>query len=131
LTCYPHVDSLPAPADLAVICTPAEGVADIVGQCGAAGIRGIVILSAGFREAGQEGERREREIARQAARFDGMRIVGPNCLGIISPHNRLNASFAAATPAKGRVAFISQSGALCTAVLDWALEEQIGFSHFV
>ena len=131
LPCYATVSDLPQPADLAVICTPARTVPDIVRECGEAGILGLVILSAGFREAGSSGKELEAALHQQATQFDGMRIVGPNCLGIMAPHSALNASFASATPTKGHVAFISQSGALCTAVLDWALEEDIGFSHFV
>lgn len=129
--CYACVADLPDVPDLAVICTPANTVASIVRECGQAGIFGLVILSAGFRESGESGAGLEAELKATVAEFDGMRVVGPNCLGIIAPHVALNASFANATPLAGRVAFISQSGALCTAVLDWALQEHIGFSHFV
>ena len=129
--CFASVGDLPEAADLAVICTPAAVVPQIVRDCGEAGISGLVILSAGFRESGPEGEELEREVLGAAQAFDGLRIIGPNCLGLIAPHAALNASFAAGMPAKGHVAFLSQSGALCTAVLDWALRENIGFSHFV
>ncbi|MEQ8789573.1 MAG: bifunctional acetate--CoA ligase family protein/GNAT family N-acetyltransferase [Pirellulaceae bacterium] len=129
--CYATPADLPEPVDMAVVCTPGRTVADVVRQCGEAGILGLVILSAGFRETGDEGGQLEAELQQAAAAFDGMRIIGPNCLGVMAPHAGLNASFAAGTPNKGNVAFISQSGALCTAVLDWALEEEIGFSHFV
>ncbi len=128
---YANVAELPEPADLAMICTPARTVAGIVDECGQAGIPGLVILSAGFREVGPSGARLQEELAATANRYDGMRIIGPNCLGIIAPHVALNASFASDMPATGRIAFISQSGALCTAVLDWAVQEHIGFSHFV
>jgi acetyltransferase len=128
---YPTVRELPSTPDLAVICTPAAGVADVVAECGDAGIRGIVILSAGFGEIGSEGRALEDKLREQVRRFDGMRVVGPNCLGIMVPALNLNASFAAASPPRGHIAFISQSGALCTAVLDWALEQGVGFSHFV
>lgn len=129
--CFATVSEIPDVVDLAVICTPAKTVPEIVRQCGEAGILGIVILSAGFREASPAGEKLEAEIQDIAKQFSGLRIVGPNCLGIMSPHHSLNASFASDSPLAGQVAFISQSGALCTAVLDWAIAEQIGFSHFV
>ena len=129
--CFGSVSELPELVDLAVVCTPASSVPDIVRQCGEAGILGLVILSAGFREASPEGVLLEAEIDRVAKQFNGLRIVGPNCLGIMAPHISLNASFASDLPPKGHVAFISQSGALCTAVLDWAIQEHVGFSHFV
>ena len=128
---YKDIPSLPHAPDLAIICTPATTVPAIVRECGEAGTLGLVIISAGFREIGEEGRELERQVLEEQAKFDGMRIVGPNCLGIIVPSISLNASFAAATPEKGHIGFISQSGALCTSVLDWALDEGIGFSHFV
>ncbi len=131
IQCYPDVKSLPRPADLGVICSPAVKVPDLVRQCGEAGILGLIIISAGFGETGAEGKALEDKIKAEAPRFPGMRIIGPNCLGLISPGKRLNISFAADMPKAGHVAFISQSGALCTSVLDWALEGKIGFSHFV
>jgi len=131
MPCFPDLESLPHRPDLAVICTPAPEVADLVGQCGAAGIPGIIIMSSGFREIGKEGIRREKEILAHRAQFPNMRILGPNCLGVIVPDLKLNVSFAPHTPRKGHIAFISQSGALGTSVLDWAREENIGFSAFV
>ena len=128
---HKDISTLPHPPDLAVICTPATTVPSIVRECGEAGTRGIVIISAGFREVGQEGRQLETQILDEQAKFDGMRILGPNCLGIIVPGISLNASFAPATPKKGHIGFISQSGALCTSVLDWAIDEGIGFSYFV
>ena len=128
---YKDIPSLPHAPDLAVICTPAPSVPALVRQCGEAGTRGMVIISAGFREIGAEGRKLEELVLQEQRKFDGMRILGPNCLGIIVPGISLNASFAAATPAKGHIGFISQSGALCTSVLDWALDEGIGFSYFV
>ena len=128
---YPDVASLPRVPDLAAICTPAPTVPGIVRDCGRVGIRGLVVLTAGFREAGAEGKDLEAELKAAASEFDGMRIVGPNCLGIIVPRIGLNATFAAGHPPDGNVAFISQSGALCTSILDWATEEGIGFSYFV
>ncbi len=129
--CFASVAELPKTADLAVICTPARTVPEIILQCGESGILGLVILSAGFRETGEDGEHLERAIREQAKKFPGMRIVGPNCLGVMAPHIGLNASFATDAPLKGNVAFISQSGALCTSVLDWSLQEHVGFSHFI
>ena len=128
---YKDVASLPHPPDLAVICTPAPTVPGIVRTLGEAGTRGIVIISAGFREIGPEGRDLEQQIREEQRKFDGMRIIGPNCLGIIVPGISLNASFAATTPKAGHVGFISQSGALCTSVLDWAMEGNVGFSYFI
>ena len=128
---HPDVASLPHPPDLAVICTPAPGVAALVRQCGEAGTRGIVIISPGFREIGEEGRQREQALLDEQARFPGMRILGPNCLGVIVPGVALNASLAAATPKPGHVAFVSQSGALGASVLDWAIDDGVGFSYFV
>ncbi|MCD0462236.1 bifunctional acetate--CoA ligase family protein/GNAT family N-acetyltransferase [Roseiconus lacunae] len=131
LPCFSSVEQLPIVADLAIICTPAKTVPHIVRQCGEAGILGLVILSAGFREVSKEGGALEQKVLSIAKKFRGMRIIGPNCLGFMTPHLSLNASFASDLPLEGHVAFISQSGALCTAVLDWAMQENVGFSHFV
>ncbi len=128
---YQDIPSLPHAPDLAVICTPSKTVPGLIRQLGEAGTRGVVIISAGFREIGEEGRELEKKVLEEKNKFDGMRIMGPNCLGIIVPGINLNASFAAASPSKGHVGFISQSGALCTSVLDWAIEEGIGFSYFV
>lgn len=128
---FAKVGDLPEAVDLAVICTPADTVPEIVRECGHVGIRGLVVISAGFREAGEEGKRLESRIEEARREFDGMRIVGPNCLGVMVPPLKLNASFADAMAPAGRLAFISQSGALCTSVLDWALKNKVGFSHFI
>lgn len=128
---YPHVGALPCPADLAVICTPAATVPGLIRECGEAGIRGIIILSAGFREMGEQGRALEEQMREEWRKFDGLRIIGPNCLGIIAPHVKLNASFAADAPQSGHIALISQSGALCTSLLDWAAKQRVGFSYFV
>jgi acetyltransferase len=131
ISCFPDLASLPRVPDLAIICSPAEKVpADLI-ACGEAGILGVIIISAGFKEIGEEGSRLEAEIRSLIKKYNGMRVIGPNCLGIIVPGIKLNASFAAATPKQGNIAFISQSGALCTSVLDWAIEGKIGFSQFV
>jgi acetyltransferase len=131
IQCYPDIKGLPKTPDLAVICTPANQVPGFVRECGEAGILGLIIMSAGFKEIGPEGKSLEEQIKIEAGRFGGMRIIGPNCLGIIVPELNLNVSFASGMPKAGHVAFISQSGALCTSVLDWAMEGKIGFSHFV
>jgi acetyltransferase len=127
---YPSVTDISDKIDLAIIATPAATVIGIVKECGLAGVSGIVIISAGFQETGRNGEKLGQEILAIAKNY-GMRILGPNCLGFIRPKLGLNASFAADTPNAGNVAFISQSGALCSSVLDWSLEKNIGFSYFV
>ena len=131
MPCYPSAASLPRTADLGIVCAAAAQVPGLVRECGEAGIRGLIIVSAGFRETGPAGLALEESTLAESRRFEGMRILGPNCLGIISPAHSLNASFAGAMPRPGHVAFVSQSGALCTSVLDWAAEEKLGFSHFV
>jgi acetyltransferase len=131
IPCFPDVKNLPKKPDLAIIFSSPAQVPAKVRECGNAGILAIIIMSAGFKETGEEGRKLEEEIKQELKKFDGMRILGPNCLGVISPKNNLNASFAAAMPKTGKIAFISQSGALCTSVLDFALEGGIGFSHFI
>ena len=124
---YPNVASLPEAPDLAVILTPAETVPGVIQECAQAGVRGAVIISAGFRESGKRGLELERQIL-SAARLTRMRIIGPNSLGVMCPGTGLNATFANTIARPGTVALISQSGAICTAILDWSLREQIGFS---
>ena len=131
IPCYPDVKSLPKIPDLAVIMTAAKLVPQLVRECGEAGIHGIIIMSAGFKEAGKEGKKLEDQVKTEKAKFPDMRIIGPNCLGILVPGLSMNVSFANGMPEKGHVAFISQSGALCTSVLDWAYDSHIGFSYFV
>lgn len=131
LRAYASIGDLPNPPDLAVIATPAPSVPGLVLQCGEAGVCGLIILSAGFSEVGDSGRDYEAQLSQSIARFPDMRVIGPNCLGVMVPSSRLNASFAAGMAKPGRVAFISQSGALCTSILDWSLTEGIGFSYFV
>ena len=126
---YPNIRAIPEPVDLAVICTPAKTVPGIISECADAGVRGAIIISAGFKEIGAEGVKLEQEILAKA-RSMGMRIVGPNCLGVMVPKLGLNATFATTIARPGGVGFLSQSGALCTAVLDWSLKEKVGFSLF-
>ncbi len=130
LKCYPSVLDVPDPIDLAVIVIPRKYVAASLEECGQKGIKGAIIITAGFREVGSEGMKMEQELIAIARRY-GMRLVGPNCLGIIDTVAKLNASFAAGMPHPGSIAFMSQSGALCTAVLDMSLGQQVGFSRFV
>lgn len=131
ISCFSNLESLPRTPDLAVICTEAKVVPSMVKACGEANIKGIIIMSAGFKEIGEEGLLLEEEIKKIRLNYPGMRIIGPNCLGIIVPALNLNLSFAPIIPKKGNIAFISQSGALCTSILDWAKEENIGFSTFI
>ena len=127
---YDAIGSIDADIDLAVIATPAATVPSIVEECAAAGVSGIIIISAGFREIGEEGAALEAEI-RETARREQIRIIGPNCLGVMRPPSGLNATFAGATARSGNVAFVSQSGALLTSILDWSFRENVGFSAFV
>lgn len=127
---YPNVSSLPEPVDLAVLVTPSQSIPGLIDECAAAGIKSAIIISAGFKETGPQGVELERRVL-TTARANGMRIIGPNCLGVMSPISGLNATFALGMARKGKVGFISQSGALCTAVLDWSITENVGFSHFV
>eukprot|EP00803_Ostreobium_quekettii_P001082 evm.model.scf_853EXC.1 EVM.evm.TU.scf_853EXC.1 scf_853EXC:17-3208(-) len=129
---HPSVRSLPEPVDLAVIVTPAHTIPAIVGECVAVGVRGAIILSAGFKEAGKEGVALEERITAQLAVAGGsLRVIGPNCLGVMNPLTGLNATFASTIARPGNVGFVSQSGALCTAVLDWSLGVNVGFSAFL
>jgi len=127
---YQNVEQFPKTVDLAVIATPAASVPDVVEQCGKVGIKGLIIVSAGFKEVGSDGKALEDKILEIKRRYD-LRIVGPNCLGVIRPSINLNATFMDRMPKEGNIAFISQSGALGTAILDWAIHENIGFSYFI
>lgn len=127
---YPNIASVPDPVDLAVIVTPAKTVPGIVSECVDSGVKGAIIISAGFKEVGPAGVELEQQVLQQARRGQ-MRIIGPNCLGIMSPPTGLNATFASTMARPGNVGFISQSGALCTAILDWSFQENVGFSTFM
>jgi acetyltransferase len=127
---YPSVAAVPERVDLAVVVTPAPTVPDVIAECVDVGVQSAIVISAGFKETGPAGVELERRVL-ETARRGRMRVIGPNCLGVMSPHGGLNATFANAMATPGRVAFISQSGALCTAVLDWSLREHVGFSTFV
>ena len=127
---YPNIGAVPEKVDLAVITTPAATVPGLVRECAAAGVKGAIIISAGFKETGSAGVELERQVLEEA-RKGSMRLIGPNCLGVMNPHNGLNATFASTIAKPGSLGFISQSGALCTAILDWSLRENVGFSSFV
>ncbi|MBF2063217.1 MAG: bifunctional acetate--CoA ligase family protein/GNAT family N-acetyltransferase [Calothrix sp. C42_A2020_038] len=127
---YSKITNVPEAVDLAIIATPAATVPSIMCECVDAGVKGAIILSAGFKETGAVGAELEQLVLEQARRGK-MRLIGPNCLGIINPHNGLNASFANNMALPGKVGFISQSGALCTAILDWSFRENVGFSSFI
>jgi len=130
LRCHKAVSETEDHLDMAVIATPIAGVPDLVRECVEAGVESAVILSAGGKETGEKGRKIEEEID-GIARKGGLRILGPNCMGIIRPGKKLNASFAARMPYRGKLAFISQSGAVCSAMLDLSLKERMGFSYFV
>jgi acetyltransferase len=127
---YPSISEIPEQVDLAVIVTPPPSVPGIIRECGENGVRGAVVISAGFKEIGPEGAVLEQRVLEEAQAAK-IRVIGPNCLGVMAPLTGLNATFATTIARPGSVGFISQSGALCTAVLDWSLKEMVGFSAFV
>ncbi len=127
---YPAVDKIFEPIDLAMIATPAKTVPGVLEECGRAEVKGVIIVSAGFKETGPEGKALEEKCVELAKKY-GIRIIGPNCIGIIRPRNNLNATFLDKMPKQGNIAFLSQSGALGSAILEWAIHENIGFSNFV
>ncbi|MEM2098943.1 MAG: bifunctional acetate--CoA ligase family protein/GNAT family N-acetyltransferase [Candidatus Bathyarchaeia archaeon] len=127
---YKTIGEIPETVDLAMIATPAKTVPDVVEQCGKAGVKGAIIVSAGFKEIGAEGRALEEKILEVNKKY-GIRIIGPNCIGVIRPAINLNATFIDKMPKPGKIAFLSQSGALGSAILDWAIHENIGFSNFV
>src|SRR5580700_7884457 len=126
---YPSVRDLPEKVDLIVVTTPADTVPELINESVECGIPAAIVISAGFKEFGEHGKELEREISQIIK--GKMRLIGPNCLGVMNPIRGLNATFAHSVARPGNVAFISQSGALCTAVLDWSLRENVGFSAFV
>ncbi len=126
---FPSVKAIPEPVSLAVVTTPADAVPAVIAECVEIGVPAAIVISAGFKEHGEHGRDLEAEIARLIR--GRMRVLGPNCLGLMNPVRGLNATFAPTIARPGNVAFISQSGALCTAVLDWSIKEMVGFSAFV
>ena len=128
---YASVSLLPETVELAVLCTPAVTIPSLIEQCGDLKIPAALIITAGFREAGSQGMELQRQLDEARSKYPKLRILGPNCLGLIHPESRMSASFAKGIPQAGSLAFLSQSGALCTAFLDWSIREGIGFSNFV
>src|SRR4030095_16380291 len=125
---FRSIRDVPEDVDFAVIATPAATVPGIVAECAAMGVKGAVIISAGFKESGSAGAELEKQILERRGK---MRIIGPNCVGVMLPHIGLNATFAKPIALPGNIGFISQSGALCTAILDWSRSIQLGFSAFI
>ncbi|MFC1712951.1 acetate--CoA ligase alpha subunit [Candidatus Poribacteria bacterium] len=130
LKAYPSVADVPDQIGLAVVAVPAQFTPAVIEDCGEKGINSVIIISAGFKEAGLTGSKLEQEVLQLTEKFN-MRVLGPNCLGVVDTESGLNASFAAGMPAKGKISFFSQSGALGTAILDWAIDRGIGLSKFV
>ena len=128
--CYPSLADVGRPVDLAVIATPAVTVPGIIGECGENGVGAAIVLSAGFGEGDGDGAVLRRSLVDEGRRL-GVHVLGPNCLGVLSPHLKLNATFSKGGGQPGSLALVSQSGALCTAILDWAAEHQVGFSSVV
>ena len=130
LKCYPSIKEVPKHVDLAIVAVPAKIVPKVVEECGEARVDGVVIISAGFREIGEKGRNLEKQIKQLQEKYN-LRILGPNCFGFIRPHIKLNATFLKKMPEPGKIAFISQSGALGSAILDWAVASHVGFSMFI
>lgn len=130
LKAYKNIRDISRPVDLAVIATPAVTVPQIIGECVDAGAKSAVVISAGFKERGTQGDALEKQIQEQLRR-GSLRLIGPNCLGIMNPSIGLNATFAKDAPPAGSVAFLSQSGALLSAILDWSHREEVSFSAIV
>jgi len=127
---FPSIDKVGQPVDLAVICTPAATVPGIIEECGKLGVKGAIILTAGFSEGGDDGKALEKRLIETAARY-GLRFIGPNCLGVMRPGIGFNATFNRGIAKPGKLALVSQSGALCTAILDWASVNDVGFSSVI
>ncbi len=128
--CYPHIEAVPDPVELAILVIPAERVAEEVEACGRRGLKAVLVISGGFREVGPEGVAREREVIEIARRY-GMRVMGPNGIGVIDTSTPLNTTFVPGVPARGNIAFLSQSGALCGGIIDWIVGRGIGFSRLL
>lgn len=130
LPCYASIPDIRESLDLTVVATPITTASQLVRQSADAGAGGVIVISAGGKEQGDKGREIEAEI-KKAAEGTGLRIIGPNCLGIVSSQAKMNASFASHMPLPGKMAFISQSGAICTAILDLSIKEKMGFSYFI
>jgi len=130
IRCYPNVAAIGEQVDLAIVVTPASTVPAVLQECVDVNVGGAIVISAGFGELGPEGKERERKV-REVLASRRLRLIGPNCVGVMNPRTGLNATFAQANALPGNIAFLSQSGALCTAILDWSRRENVGFSGFV
>jgi acetyltransferase len=130
LAAYRSVSAIPGPVDMSVVAVPAAKVLEAVKECGEKGVHHLVVITAGFKETGKEGWDLERELVATCRRY-GMRLLGPNCVGIMDTHTPINASFAHTSPLKGEIAFFSQSGATLLAILDWSRSIGLGFSKMV
>ena len=130
LTCYKNIKDVPVEVDLAVIILPAEMINDVLVECGEKGVKACIIISGGFKELGEEGRQREKEVAATAKQY-GMRVIGPNCVGNVNVTSGLNTTFIKGMPARGGIGFVSQSGAVCGGVVDHIVNEGIGFSHLI
>jgi acetyl coenzyme A synthetase (ADP forming)-like protein len=130
LKCYPNLESIGQTPDLVIIIVPAKVVPEVMRQCAKVGAKSVIIITAGFKEVGEEGKRLEQQVV-QIAKQAGIRVIGPNCLGVISPENKLNASFGGDLPLAGSIGYISQSGALLAAILDIANANDVGFSKLI
>ena len=130
LRCYPRVTDVPGPVEMAVVVVPAKFVLQVMEECGQKGVKAAVVISAGFKEVGLEGAKLEKQLGEIAHRY-GMRVLGPNCLGLVNTHHHMNATFAQEGPKEGNIAISSQSGAICVVILDWAANINIGFSKFI
>jgi len=130
LKCYPRITDVPGPVEMAVVVVPAKFVLQVMEECGQKGVKAAVVISAGFKEVGLEGAKLEKQLGEIAHRY-GMRVLGPNCLGLVNTHHHMNATFAQEGPREGNIAISSQSGAICVVILDWAANINIGFSKFI
>jgi acetyl coenzyme A synthetase (ADP forming)-like protein len=130
LKCYPRITDVPGPVEMVVVVVPAKFVLQVMEECGQKGVKAAIVISAGFKEVGLEGAKLEKQLGEIAHRY-GMRVLGPNCLGLVNTHHRMNATFAQEGPREGNIAISSQSGAICVVVLDWAANINIGFSKFI
>lgn len=130
LRCYPVITDVPDGVEMAVIVVPAKAVLQVMEDCGKKGVKAVIVISAGFKEVGREGAELEHRLGEVAKKY-GMRVLGPNCLGLVNTHHHMNATFATEPPRQGNIAISSQSGAICVVMLDWAANINIGFSKFV
>jgi acetate---CoA ligase (ADP-forming) len=130
LKCHSAVGEIDDSVDMAVVSVPAERAVQVARECGEKGVRGLVVVTAGFKEVGSAGLKLERELLSISRRYN-MRLLGPNCVGLMDTHTPLNASFARGFPEQGSISFISQSGAMLVSILDWSFTMGLGFSRFI